>query len=169
MNTVVSCIDMIDMGPEKKPAFGQAGDGNTGMMERQQFFGAEIFLAIEKIAVGCAEREVNDSCPSIALYEHEDADPKEKDDLRQPEQEVHPGELSQDIPAGQHEDKDIERHEQQAPKIEGGRFFAAKMTDGVGQDECTGRQMQPTAGTFESLEGGVNDREGDRIHKRSLG
>ena len=141
MNTVVSCIDMIDMGPEKKPAFGQAGDGNAGMMERQQFFGMEIFLAIEKIAVGGAERKVNDSRPSIALYEHEDADPEEKDDLRQPEQEVHPGELSQDIPAGQHEDEDIERHEQQTPKIEGGRFFAAKMTDRMGQDECAGRQM----------------------------
>ena len=46
MNAVVSGMDMIDMGPEEKPAFGQAGDGNAGMMERQQFFGAEILLAI---------------------------------------------------------------------------------------------------------------------------
>ena len=168
MNAVVSGMDMIDMGPEEKPAFGQTGDGNAGMMKRQQLFGAEIFLAIVKIAIGCAEREVDDSCPLIAADEREDADPEEKNDLRQPEQEVDPGELSQDIPAGQHEDEDIERHEQQAPKIKGGRFFAAKMTDGVGQDEYTGRQMQPTAGTFEPLEGRVYDGKGYRIHKRSF-
>ena len=141
MNAVVSGFDIIDMGPEKEPAFGQAGDGNAGMMKRQQFLGTEIFLAIEKIAVGCAEREVNDSCPSIALYEHEDADPQEKDDLRHPEQEVDPGELSQDIPAGQHEDEDIEGHEQQAPKIESWRLLAAEMTDGMGQDEGAGYQV----------------------------
>ena len=133
MNAVVSGFDIIDMGPEKEPAFRQAGDRNAGMMKRQQFFGTEIFLAIEKITVGSAEREVNDSRTSIALYEHEDANPQEKDDLSHPEQEVHPGELSQDIPAGQHEDEDIEGHEQQAPKIESWRFLTAKMTDEIGR------------------------------------
>jgi len=111
MNAVISYLNVIDMGPEKKPAFGQPGDGNAGMMKGEQFFGAEVSLAIEKIAIGYAERKMNESRPSVALYEHEDADPQEKDDLRHPEQEVDPGELSQDIPAGQHDDEDIERHE----------------------------------------------------------
>jgi hypothetical protein len=48
------------------------------------------------------------------------------------------------------------------------RFFAAKMTDGMGKDQNSGGEMEPGTTTFESFECGCNDGKGDGIHKKQF-
>ena len=91
MDGVVACIHTVDIRPEQEPAIGQAGDGHAGMVEGKALLRPEAFFAIEQIAVGDAEGQVDGPGPAIALHEHEGPDTKKEDDLDDTEEEVDPG------------------------------------------------------------------------------
>ena len=138
------------------------------MMEGKQLFGAEPFLAIEQVAVADAQAQVDDSYDDMALKQHQRADAEEEDDLYEAKEEVDLWQLSENIFTGKYQKKDIEGDDQLAPEIKGMGLFAAKMTDGMGEDKNTGGKMEPGTTTFESFECGGNDREGDGIHKKQF-
>jgi hypothetical protein len=105
---VVRGFDFVDIRPKEELASRQSGDGNAGVMEGKQLLRPEAHLTVKKKRIGHAQGKVDDSRPVIGLYEHQDTDAQEKNDFHQAEEEIDPGYLSQDISAGQYEDKNIE-------------------------------------------------------------
>jgi len=124
-------LNIIDMRPEQEAALRQTRNGYACMLKRKEFNRPEALLAIEKITIGHAQRQVKDPRPAIAFYQHQRPDAKEKNDLDQPEKQVDPGQLPEYIPAGQHQDKNIERNEQLTPEKKRRQFLAAKITNGM--------------------------------------
>jgi hypothetical protein len=168
MDGIIKGLDLIDMGPEQETAVGETGDGDAGMMEGKQLFGAESFLAIEQVGIPNTQAEVDDGDYQVALQEHDGADAEEEDDFYETKEEVDLWQLAEDIFASKDEEEDIERDDQLAPEIKGMGLFAAEMTDGVGQDEDSGGKMEPGAATFEPFECRGDDGEGYGIHKKQF-
>lgn len=138
------------------------------MMEGNQLFGAEPFLAIEQIAIAYAQAEVDGGDDQVSLKEHQGADAEEEDNFYEPEEEVDLWHLAEDIFTGKDQKEDIEGDDQLAPKIKAMGLFAAEMTDGMGKDKDPGGEMEPGTTTFKPFECGCNDREGDGIHKKQF-
>jgi hypothetical protein len=104
----------------------------------------------------------------VPFVDHQYADAEEKDDLHTAEEEIHFGKLTQQVPAGQYQQEDIQGNEKEAPEIQGVGILAAEMAKGMGQQQGSGEAMEPDAVAFEALEGRGDDGKGDGIHKRSF-
>ena len=117
VNGIIKCLDLINVGPEQETAFGQAGEGDAGMMEGKQLFGAEPLLAIEQVGVANAQAQVDDGDDKVPLEEHEGADAEEEDNFYETKEEVDPWQLAEDIFTGKDQKEDIEGDDQLAPEI----------------------------------------------------
>ena len=100
MDGVIKGLDLVDVGPEQETAFGEAGDGDAGMVEGKQLFGAEPFFAIEQIGIAYAQAQVDDGDDRVSLQEHEGADTAEEDDFHEAKEEVDLWLLAKDIFTG---------------------------------------------------------------------
>jgi hypothetical protein len=101
MDRVIKGLDGVDVGPEEETAFGEAGDGDAGMMEGKQLFGAEPFLTIEQIGIGYAQAQVDDCYGEMALEQHHRADAEEEDDFYETEEEIDFWQLAKDLFTGE--------------------------------------------------------------------
>jgi hypothetical protein len=135
------------MAPEQEAAFRQGGDGDADVMEGELFFLPEASFTIEKIAVADAEGQMYDRCGPIARKEHNETDAQKENDLYQAEEKIDPWEEEQ-IPARQHQDKDVQRDEELTPEINGRHLVPMDMAKGMGKDKNPGGGMQPFAGTL---------------------
>jgi hypothetical protein len=101
MDGVIKGLDLVDVGPVEETAFGEAGDGNAGMMEGKQLFGAEPFLAVEQIGITYAKAQVDDCYGEMALEQHHRADAEEEDDFYETKEEIDLWLLAEDIFTGE--------------------------------------------------------------------
>jgi hypothetical protein len=137
-------------------------------MEGKQLFRAEPFLAIKQIAVSYAQAKVDDGRNQMSLEQHQGADPQEEDHFYQPEEEVDTWQLAEDVLTCEDQEENVKGDYQLAPEIKCMRFFAPKMTDGMGKDEDSRGKMEPGAATFEPFEDRGNDGKGYGVHGSSL-
>ena len=165
---VIPHFDPVDMRPIEKTAFRQAGNGDPGMMEREGLRLAEGSFTIEEVAIADGQQEVDDAGDLITLIDHQYPDTKEEDDLDAPEEKIHPWDLSQQVPTGDHQQKDVQGDEEKTPEVQRMGILAAEMADRMGQQQGSGQAMEPDPITFEAFEGRRDDWEGNGIHKRSF-
>ncbi len=104
----------------------------------------------------------------IPLMDHQYSDTKEEDDLDASEEKVDPRQLPQQVPAGDHQQENIERDEKKTPEIKGMLRLAPEMADRMSEEQDRGEDVEPNAIAFQPLKGRCDHREGNGIHKRSF-
>jgi hypothetical protein len=144
-NMIVPGIDAIDMGPDKEFALRQSGHGDPGMVDGYIFLGIDLFLTIEQVTVNKAEEHMHASHQPPGIGKLSETNTYEEKDLGKTKEKVHPGHIGKDILAGQHQNKNIHRHQQQAAQVNRTGMWFPEMGNGMREDKASCCKMQQTA------------------------
>ncbi len=128
-NAVVPRIYPVDIAPDKEFLLRQIGDTDTGMVNGEVFFREELFFQVKKIKIGGAQDHMHGAEKPGFLQQERDADAEKKEELHQPEEEVHFGHRLEDIGARKHEYQDVRSNQQQATEVK----IIGMMREGMGQ------------------------------------
>jgi hypothetical protein len=125
------------MAPEKKAGFREARYRDTDMVYGKLLLLPQASFAVEKVTISQTERKMDDSGCPITRQEHDQPDAQEENDLHQAEKEIDPWQQEQ-LPSGQHQDKDIGGNKQLTPEIDGRHLLPVDMANGMGEDKKGG-------------------------------
>jgi hypothetical protein len=144
-DVIILSLNTIDMGPEEEFTFRKGRNGDPGMENGYHFAPMGFFLAVKKTAIGQPEHAMQGTHqPGFAKQKHQ-ADTQEEYYFCEPEKQVYPGHIYQDILSGQYQDKNIQRHQQEATKVKRTGMWFFEMGNCMCQDESPGCEMHKTA------------------------
>jgi len=132
---VVARIDLIDVRPDKELAVRKCRHRNARMVDGHVLFRIDLFLAIEQVAVHNSQRHVHTAHQPVRIGKQGNANARKEQDLREAEEQVDPRHIRQQVPARQHQYKNVQRHQEQATQVERAGLGFIEMGNGMCQDK----------------------------------